>query len=111
MPTLCDHVTACLIVAAAGVREAVQAGGPVDAAGRVQVAEEALSQPAPDLQRLLQAARHHRYAGSDNQSHEQQETSKQMLFRYVWLTQKKRTTLLKGLRVDIVKQQTGQAAK
>lgn len=40
----------CLIAAADGLREAVQAGGPVDAAGRVQVAEEALSQPAPDLQ-------------------------------------------------------------
>lgn len=66
MQTVCDHVTACLIVVAAGVREAVQAGGPVDAAGRVQVAEEALSQPAPDLQRLLQTARHHRYAGSGN---------------------------------------------
>ena len=40
--------------------EALQAGGLVDPAGRVQVAEEALPQPAPDLQRLLQAARHHR---------------------------------------------------
>lgn len=41
--------------------EAVQAGGPVDPAGCVQVAEETLSPSAPDLQRLLQTARHHRY--------------------------------------------------
>lgn len=53
----------------AGLREAVQAGGPVDAAGRVQVAEEALSQPAPDLQRLLQTARHHRYSPHDAVAH------------------------------------------
>lgn len=33
----------------------------MDPAGCVQMAEEALSQSAPDLQRLLQAARHHRY--------------------------------------------------
>lgn len=45
----------------AGVREAVQASGPLDPTGRVQVAEETLSQSAPDLQRLLQTARHHRY--------------------------------------------------
>ena len=45
----------------AGIREAVQAGGPVDPTGRVQVAEETLSQSTPDLQRLLQTARHHRY--------------------------------------------------
>lgn len=45
----------------ARICEAVQAGGPVDPAGRVQMAEETLSQPAPDLQRLLQTARHHRY--------------------------------------------------
>lgn len=45
----------------AGVCEAVQASGPVDPAGRVQVAEETLSQSAPDLQRLLQTARYHRY--------------------------------------------------
>lgn len=41
---------------AVGERKAVQAGGPVDPAGRVQVAEEALPQAAPDLQRRLQAA-------------------------------------------------------
>lgn len=40
----------------ARICEAVQAGGPVDPAGRVQMAEETLSQPAPDLQRLLQTA-------------------------------------------------------
>ncbi len=45
----------------ARICEAVQAGGPVDAAGRVQMAEETLSQSAPALQRLLQTARHHRY--------------------------------------------------
>lgn len=45
----------------ARVREAVQARGPVDPTGRVQMAEEALSQSAPDLQRLLQTTRHHRY--------------------------------------------------
>lgn len=33
----------------------------MDPAGCVQVAEETLSQSVPDLQRLLQAARHHRY--------------------------------------------------
>lgn len=58
---LCKNATAedlgrvgdfwCLDVCfvSAGLREAVQAGGPVDAAGCVQVAEETLSQPAPDL--------------------------------------------------------------
>lgn len=45
----------------ARICEAVQAGGPVDPAGCVQMAEETLSQSAPDLQRLLQTARHHRY--------------------------------------------------
>lgn len=40
--------------------EAVQAGGPVDPTGRVQMAEETLSQSAPDLQRFVQTARHHR---------------------------------------------------
>lgn len=51
----------CFVCRAAGICEAVQASGPVDPAGCVQMAEEALSQPAPDLQRLLQTARHHRY--------------------------------------------------
>lgn len=36
--------------------EAVQASGPVDPTGRVQMAEEALSQSAPDLQRFVQTA-------------------------------------------------------
>lgn len=45
----------------ARICEAVQASGPVDPTGRVQMAEETLSQSAPDLQRLLQTARHHRY--------------------------------------------------
>lgn len=45
----------------ARICEAVQTSGPVDPAGCVQVAEEALSHSAPDLQRLLQTARHHRY--------------------------------------------------
>lgn len=40
--------------------EAVQASGPVDPTGRVQMAEETLSQSAPDLQRFIQTARHHR---------------------------------------------------
>lgn len=40
--------------------EAVQASGPVDPTGRVQMAEETLSQSAPDLQRFVQTARHHR---------------------------------------------------
>lgn len=45
----------------ARICEVVQASGPVDPTGRVQMAEETLSQSAPDLQRLLQTARHHRY--------------------------------------------------
>lgn len=41
--------------------EAVQTGGSVDPTGRLQMAEETLSKPAPDLQRLLQTAWHHRW--------------------------------------------------
>lgn len=44
------------IVFLAGVREVVQTSGSMDPARRVQMAEEALSQSAPDLQRLLQTA-------------------------------------------------------
>ena len=43
------------------IREAVQASGPVDPTGCLQVAEKALSKSASDLQRLFQTARHHRY--------------------------------------------------
>lgn len=46
---------------AARICEAVQASGPVDPAGRVQMAEKALSHSASDLQRLFQTAWHHRY--------------------------------------------------